>query len=230
MLDSLRYAYLLGDMFVALVWLPLFLYRKDLRVQMLVVGIAIGVLAPVWELSFLVDYWHPQYAWFYGLEDFLYGFFAGGIVSVVYEEVFGKRIAKRKNHQHRWLLFALPFFVICVIGFYSLVGLGLNSIYAAVLMYVAVSLLLCWYRTDLFVDAIMSGFLFATLTLILFLVYVQIFPSVIIAWWELENLSGILVFGYPIEELLWAYGMGMLGGPMYEFFLGLRFQKKNSLK
>ncbi len=38
--------------------------------------------------------------------------------------------------------------------------------------------------------------------------------------WLLPNLSGVLVAGIPVEELLWAFGVGMVAGPFYEFFTG----------
>ncbi len=52
--------------------------------------------------------------------------------------------------------------------------------------------------------------------------YIYLFRNVIQSFWLLENISGILILGVPIEELLWGFGWGMLAGSIYEFHKGLK--------
>jgi membrane protease YdiL (CAAX protease family) len=52
-----------------------------------------------------------------------------------------------------------------------------------------------------------------------------IFRGIIQNWWNIKNLSGILIFGIPIEELMWVFSWGFVAGPTYEFITGLRFKK-----
>jgi len=56
-----------------------------------------GLLCPISELWYLQDYLTPQifFGFAVGAEDFLFGFFSGGIASVLYEEILGKHL-KRK--------------------------------------------------------------------------------------------------------------------------------------
>ncbi len=99
MFENFEFVYLAGSLIVGFpIWSFLFLYRKDLRKEMLISSLAIGLLAPLWEPWFLTDYWHPESlnTLRVGIGDFAYGFFFGGIGNVIYEVVCGKHFSKRK--------------------------------------------------------------------------------------------------------------------------------------
>ncbi len=221
-----HYAYLTGTLIFGIFWLILFALRKDLRREMFAVGLCIGILAPLWAPWFFNDYWQPQYAWFFGLEDFLYGFFGGGIVSVVYEEAYGKRFSMRKNRHHRWWVFLFAACLGSAAIFQFLSHIGVNSIYAALYAYLFFSAFLCHFRRDLWQDAVASGLLFVAITFVFYGIFVSLYPDIIHAWWKVHNLSGVFILGAPIEELLWAFGMGMAGGPFYEFISGRRLVRR----
>ena len=85
--------------------------------------------------------------------------------------------------------------------------------------------MILYFRHDLLVDSLMSGLLVGAIMFFGYLIFLTIFPEAIHQWWILQNISGILILGVPIEELLWAFGWGMVGGPMYEFFAVLKFRK-----
>lgn len=81
-----------------------------------------------------------------------------------------------------------------------------------------------YFRNDLFWDSLISGLLLGLFALVSYLIFLALFPQAIQKWWLLHNISGVLVWGIPIEEIMWAFGWGMVAGPVYEFFRGLRFQ------
>ena len=228
MFADFQYAYLVGNFLIGLpLWVFLFVYRKDLRKEILISSALIGILAPLWSPWFIKDYWHPESLnfWRLGAGDFMYGFFFGGIANVIYEEIFGKHYAKRKNRKHHWSWFILPFAALGVLVFNIPVLLGINSIYAAITTFVVLSSVMVYFRRDLLIDTLMSGVLVGLITLLGYVLFLALFPGIVHAWWKLSNLSGIFVMGVPIEELLWAFGLGMVAGPFYEFFMGLRFKK-----
>lgn len=97
--------------------------------------------------------------------------------------------------------------------------------YAALISLFVATIFILYYRRDLFVDSLMSGLLVGTITLIGFVVFLNIFPGVVEKWWLLDNLSRVFVLGIPVEELLWAFGLGAVAGPFYEFFMGLKFNR-----
>lgn len=227
MLDY-QYAYLIGDLIIGLpLWSVLFFGRKDLRREMLIVSLLIGIAGPVSEYWYTQDYWQPQTftGTVAGLEDFLFGFFVGGIASAIYEGAFGRRFAKRKDRSHHWSWFLLPMVALLIFSLNLLVSIGLNSIYASVITFIGAAGVMVYYRRDLLVDSLMSGLLVGAIMFLGYLVFLSIFPQAVHRWWFLNNISGILVAGIPIEELMWAFGWGMFAGPVYEFFAGLRFKK-----
>lgn len=225
------YAYLFGNLFLCFpVWLLLFVARKDLRKQMLLVSFLGGLAGPLSELYYLQDYWRPLLftGWKIGIEDFLFGFFIAGIAAVFYEEVFGKRFAKRKTRKNNFLWLVIPLLALFTITFNGLFFLGLNSIYASIIGFLLIALLMIIFRRDLWFDAVMSGLLVGTFMFVGYLILLLGFPELFQRLWLLKNISGILVFNIPIEELLWGFGWGMVAGPLYEFYAGLKFKKSKS--
>jgi hypothetical protein len=221
------YAYLIGTLIFGFVWLTLFFVRKDTRKEMLLVSLFIGILAPLWAPWFFRDYWNPLYAWFFGIEDFLYGFFAGGIVSVIYEIIFGRRLSKRRTLAYLWTyIFGILLFIAAIV-FGVLWHIYTNAIYSAFSAYAVFTLGLLWFRRDLILNAFISGFLFVAVTFVFYTLFTFLFPGIIQAWWQLEYLSGLYILGIPIEELVWAFGMGFAGGPLYEFIVGRRTVMKD---
>lgn len=222
MLTDPAYAYIVGTILLGAVWLPFFFYRKDLRREMVMIGVLIGIIAPLWAPWFFTDYWSPMYAFWFGIEDFLYGFFAGGIISVIYEEVYAKRLSRRKISHNRSVLHLTLIGGSSALVFNVGIASGVNSIYAAITSFIVFFSGIAWYRRDLIPDALVSGALFTGVTFAFFLVFTALYPDIIEAWWQLDNLSGYMVVGIPLEELLWAFSMGMAGGPLYEFVSGKR--------
>ena len=129
MFDNFQYAYLIGNFLIGFpLWLFLFIHRKDLRKEILISSLLIGILAPLWSPWFIKDYWHPESLnfWRLGAGDFFYGFFFGGIANVIYEEIFGRHYAKRKDRKHHWSWFILPFAALGVLVFTQQLSLIAN--------------------------------------------------------------------------------------------------------
>ncbi|OGE78314.1 MAG: hypothetical protein A2751_04150 [Candidatus Doudnabacteria bacterium RIFCSPHIGHO2_01_FULL_46_14] len=194
---------------------------------MLIISTIIGIAGPLVEFWYLLDYWRPETftGWRIGLEDFLFGFFFGGISGLIYEELFGKHHSKRHNRKHHWLWFIVPILGSAILLMNLMVSaFGINSIYAAILIFVVTSLIILYFRHDLLIVSLASGILVGVIMLLGYLVFLSLFPEAIHRWWILNNISGILIYGIPAEELMWAFGWGMVAGPMYEFFTGLKFK------
>ncbi len=223
---SYQYAYLFGNLFILFpVWFLLYLHRRDLRVDILIMSLVFGICGPLSELWYLQDYWQPQTitGTSIGIEDFLFGFFIGGIISVLYLEIFNKHISKKRTRNHPTRFFFL--FITLIILFVSFYVFGLNSIYASVITFLALAIFIYHKRRDLFVDQLMSGIFLAGMMFLFYLVFLYIFPDAINRWWFLKNISGVLILGIPVEELLWAFSFGLVGGPIYEFINGFRILK-----
>jgi len=226
-----KYAYLVGNLLLSLpIWLFLFIRRRDLRREMLIVSLITGIAGPISELWYLKDYWRPELftGWPIGIEDFIFGFCVGGISSVIYEEFFGRHYSNRLNREYHWHWFLIPMIALFIFVFNTLFYVfKINSIYVSVITFLVLALIITYFRRDLVVDSLMSGILTGLAMFLSYLVFLSIFPEAVHKWWLLNNISGIFIHGIPIEELMWAFGWGMVGGPVYEFFAGLKFKKTN---
>ena len=103
-------------------------------------------------------------------------------------------------------------------------GLGWNSIYASIVSFAVLAVGLFLIRPALLPAALGSGLVLAGVMFIFYVVYQQIYPGIIQDWWKLENISGILIWGVPLEELLWGFSWGMIAGPLYEFSAKLKLR------
>lgn len=211
-------AYLIGALIFGLIWLGLFLARRDLRREIISLSFLAGILGPISEHFYSQDYWQPQY-WFPAslrIEDFLAGFFLGGIGAVGYEVVWRKRHKCACDLKTTWVL---PVVSVAGIGLIILFfhGLGWNSIYSSIVAFLILGSVLLLIRSDLIPAAVGSGLVLSLVMFVFYVIYQQIYPGIIHQWWRLENISGILLLGIPVEELLWGFTWGMLAGPLYEF-------------
>lgn len=221
-----KYAYLIGVLTILLpIWLFLFVRRKDLRKEILLTSIIMGLLGPFSELLYLRDYWHPETVGTYpfGPEGFLFGFLLSGIAVSIYEEVYGRHIYRVKKLQRP--LFVLFFTVVFILIVLPLVfWVKMNSIYATTIGLLVIATIVTFLRRDLVTDSLMSGLLTGLVMFLGYIVFLFVFPEVVDRWWSLQNVSGILVWGIPIEEMIWAFAVGATIGPIYEFLLGYKLK------
>lgn len=206
---------------VFLGWLIIFYRRKDQRQEMFILSLFGGIAAPIQEyLWFWWDYWHPRALDFELLvADTIFAFAIVGIAAVVYETHVRVREVKSQT-THPYVFYSALLFAIFGLGIFRPL---FNTIYAAVLSYILGWLVILYHRSDLLksslvAGAYMLGFMFIGYELLLFL-----YPGIFHAWWRLENLSGLFIFGIPLEECLWFFSLGLAAGPLYEMWKGIKF-------
>jgi hypothetical protein len=223
-MHNVRYAYLVGGLMYLFIWVLLYIIRSDLRKQMMylsVITMPLGISEPI----FRRDYWNPPLfnGWPIGLEELIFCFAIGGIAAVLYEEIFRKRYSRvpAKTHAHS-LLAILLFFVVW--SYVLIFRLGVNSIYACSAALLIVAIYLVSPRKDLVKVALLSGLLVSLLMLAFYQLLLRIYPDMVREIWYLKNISGILVLGIPIEELMWGFCWGFFAGPLYEIIHGLRLK------
>jgi hypothetical protein len=220
-----NHAYLIGCLLLFPIWIFILLCRKDLLRKMLNMGAFGGMLSVVFARPFLHDYWHPDYTlhiWhFGGIEDFLYGFFAISIASVIYEVLLKKKAIRLKdNYKKLWL----PVLIGYTLFFYLLIFIGFPSIYSALLSFLVLTFPILMIRKDLIKVSIISGLIMFCLALIGFSLFLKIYPNVITMFWYKQGINSYLLFDIPLGELIWSFGLGMTMGPAYDFFAGQKFR------
>ncbi len=223
------YAYLIGNVVFGVVWLVLFWVRKDLRREMLILSVIGGILFPL-ALIYLPDYWYPDHIIGHslglGIEDFLFAFSIAGIGAVLYEIVFSKThiLCECRKRDSKGLLFIIIVSVSVLLGLTFI--FKFNSIYSSYISFLIIFGYIVYFRKDLFWQAIISGFSVGLLMLIFYQIWIKIYPGIIEHWWQLQNVSGVLIFGTPLEEIVWGFTWGLVGGTIYEFVRGISLKSK----
>lgn len=222
-----QYAYLLGDLALLFIWVGVFFYYKDTRREMLTMSVLIGLVsvatAHYW---WTVDWWHPMTltGTRVGIEDFLMGFAAGGIMAVIYEGVFKQKyyIRKASHHYPGGLTIAL---MLAFFTSWLFWGVGLTSFYASTVAMLITAAFLFYFRRDLFLNGFLSGLLMAAIAFVFYYAILLFSPGWFVATYD-PNLSGIQLIGIPVEEFIFWFLAGLVFGPFYEYWQGEQLRKR----
>lgn len=211
-----------------MVWSGLY-YIKILTIAFGAIALLMiaGLIGPARRIT--PGYWEPPTLFNlgaltggYAIEDAIFMFFVGGITAAVYEFALRKKIIhphKRHAH-HKAILIGSLCAAIFAISFRNF-----NLIYSLVVFGLTGALTLWTERRDLIAHSLFGGVVFLSIYAALFLFYNAAFPYFIPHYFHLENISGILLLGIPIEELLYAFSFGLFWSPIYEYEHGDKIGK-----
>jgi len=176
------------------------------------------------EPLFVPEYWNPPSLFElaqrtgFDIESFAFAFAVGGIGMVLYTTLTRRErvplgAADRRQRRHRLHRVALlaPI-VLLVPGFL----LPWNPIYPSLLALALGALGAVRCRPDLARSTLVGGGLFLGLYAVFMLGLRWFAPGYIEAVWHLPALSGVLIYGIPLEELLFGATFGMYWSGVYE--------------
>lgn len=207
---------------LAIFWIALFVHEKELRAEMLTLGllgifllpVSFGVLASE-NISY--GFFHLQ------LADLLFTFIVASLAAVLFHAFLGKHyhLLPQKKHPPKeglaqwwfvYLLFALLFFVWTTL----LMAMAFNfSLAVSVLLGAAMlTIYLVSHRHDLLYDALASA---ALTGFVVFLAaeLAAFFTSQPVSISLIESSGSI--GSVPSDLILWSIGIGLLLGPLYEY-------------
>lgn len=177
------------------------------------------------EYVFVPEYWNPPSLFDlacktgFDVESLLFCFAIGGLGIVIYDLLFKVKHEKmdwteRHDRHHRFHFWTLisPFIVFALLYFLT----DLNPIYSASLAIFIGGLAALWCRPDLKVKIWVSGVIFMLFYFVYFLPLVLFIPGFVERVWTLSVISGILIAGVPLEELMFAFTFGMLWSSYFE--------------
>lgn len=208
------------------IWLVIyaFLDSREKRNEMLVVSLWTSLLG-LTEPLFVPAYWAPPSLFNlalqtgFDIESLIFSFAIGGIAVVLYERIF--RVAHMKisasfrhsphHRYHFWAIISTP--IIFAVLFLTT---SLNPIYTSIIALIFGGLIAWYCRPDLKKKMIVSAFLFLGLYFLYFLILIAMSSSYVEKVWNLKALSGILILGIPLEELLFAFSFGFIWSSIYE--------------
>lgn len=222
-----QYAYLIGCLILGAVWLLFYAWRGDLRKEMLAIS-ALSLPLGITELLYVPEYWDPPSVFNliersgFGIEDFLFCFFAGGIAAVVFE-LFKKRKLRKKWFDHK--LHFGPY--ILMLGLHIALEwlFPQMTIYNAAFSILIASGYIAYRRRDLIPQILYGGMFFATLYWLMFLVFYQLFPGFISTYYSHDNLLPLQILGIPFEEVMIAFAIGTLWSVLYEYIFNYKTKK-----
>ena len=207
-------------------WMILYLVSKpQRRIKMWWASVFMAPFG-LTEPLFVPEYWSPPSLFElaqrtgFDVESIIFSFAIGGIAAVLYNAITRKRLKpvsphERHSARHRWHRWALaaPFASFAILYF-----LPWNPIYAgiAAMALGAVAAVLC--RPDLAPNTLIGGVLFLALYTIFLLGLKWSAPGYIEQVWNLPALSGVLIYGLPLEELLFGFSFGLVWTGIYEHF------------
>ena len=189
------YAYLVLSLALFGAWVLLAAVRRDIHREMVRVSVGTMFLG-LTEPLFVPEYWNPPTLGDlarrtgFDLESLLFSFAIGGIVFSAYHVLFGNAPSESMEHERghpRHRYHALG-------GFFA-------TLYC---------------RPDLWLKMVASGVLFLFLYLVVFALFSLAFPGYVPTVWNLKAVSGLLLWGVPLEELLFAFTFGLYWSSMYE--------------
>ncbi|OGI85515.1 hypothetical protein A3A05_03690 [Candidatus Nomurabacteria bacterium RIFCSPLOWO2_01_FULL_41_12] len=227
---SSTYTYLLGVIILFFIWCIVFLKKGINRREMLLAGVVFGMGAVLIGIKYaLLDYWHPEYIFpSIHIEDFFYGFFFGGICTQIYFFFF--KVKERTTDKHHPIFVFISLFI-SIFSFVILTGVfKLNSIVSHILPPIFIGLYIAYKDYKDIKVQIWSGLFATIITFIIFKILLLINPNFVVNIWYLNNLTGILIMGIPLEEYLFAFSLGFGVSIFYEFATGkeLILKRKNS--
>jgi hypothetical protein len=220
-----HYVWLFWSSAFLLPWLLLFASNPRFRAVMWRTSCWTALLG-ITEPIYVPEYWNPPSLFElaqrtgFDIESFIFSFAMGGVGAVLYnfftrQDLVPINAVERLHPRHKFHRAALyaPYVL-----FVPLYFLPWNVIYPSILCLVigAVAAVLC--RPDLKYKTFVGGFLFLGFYAIYMLGLTWFAPGYIEQVWNLPELSGVLVYGIPLEELLFGFGFGLYWTGVYEHF------------
>lgn len=206
------------------VWVVFWAVRPSVRKEMLWASILtapFGLTEPI----FVPEYWNPPSLFNlaantgFDVESIIFSFAVGGIAAILYETFIKVKHVKMTKHErsssrHRYHLLALLSPLITFIPLY--VFTTLNPIYSASIAMIIGAFVATLCRPDLKKKIFLGSLLFLALYFAFFLSFNLFYPGIVEQVWNLQGISGILILGVPLEELMFALTFGALWSSYYE--------------
>lgn len=222
----MQYIWLLWSLILIAIWLVIYvsLDSKDKKREMLVVSLWTSLLGFT-EPLFVPAYWSPPSLFNlalrtgFDIESLIFSFGIGGIAVVLYEFIFRSRhktMSGKEHHFSRHKFHILMILSAPVVLVVLLMTTHLNPLHSSIIA-MFIGGFATWYcRPDLKKKMIVSAFIFLALYFFYFLTLIAISPSYVEQVWNLKAISGVLILGIPLEELLFATSFGFLWSSIYE--------------
>lgn len=158
---------------------------------------------------FYREYWNPPSLFNlidkigFGIEDLMWAGFVAGIASVTYNLFTNRAYIKIEGQK-----IYLPFGVFLGGYLASEILFPDYSIYGLMGAFVLSSVTTAILRKDLIIKMVSNGFIFLAVYFVFYFIFVNLFPEFVKNYYDLKNISGAILLGVPLEELVFAFCVG----------------------
>ena len=233
----MEYVWSIWSLIILALWAAIYLLKKGHRKEMLkmsLITMPFGLTEPL----FVPEYWLPpslfDLAQKTGLdiESSIFSFAIGGIGTVLYNLIFKRNLVEmqhsdRGHQRHRLHVYIL--FIPALVFLTFVLLTSLNHIYSGIIALFIGGLATLYCRPDLNRKIWVEGILFTLLYFIYFGSILPFYPQYVELYWNLDDLTHILLLGIPIEELLFAFTFGMYWSELYEHLYWRKLIKSNGM-
>lgn len=216
------YAYLLISVTSLLLWMLLYSQvDKETKKEMIICGLIIIPIGILFQgLFWIKDWWMPSTitGTIIGIEDIIYGFTTPGFFVALPLALFGKKISIKQTHKNNTIGMLVLSFLCIALLFILFYGFHIHSFYSSLVSVVVPSLIIFILRKDLILFSLMSTFLCFFVPFIVFSI-VNIFQTgFVYDIWQLNKLSGIVIFSTPLEDAIWYAASAMFCSVIYKYW------------
>jgi hypothetical protein len=215
-----QYFYLFGIFIFAIIWIFIFIKRRESRRELIIIGLLFGLGSiPFENIYAIYDYWHPNFIFgqSFPIESFLYGFFFVGILTELYEATFrkhikplGEKVDVKKIILAGIISMALFLFLVDI--------LKLNTIWGLIIVPFFVGLWITIHHLNFLIPSIVNGLLGIVMIIIWYQIILIFNPNLFSMYWYPNALIGVNILNIPIEEYLFAFSIAFGIGFFYETF------------
>jgi hypothetical protein len=222
----MQYIWLIWSLLLLIPWglIYFLIERKEIKRDMLLVSFWTSLLG-LTEPLFVPAYWAPPSLFNlalrtgFDIESLIFSFGIGGIAFAIYYRIFHfserkMSLSEKHNNHHRYHMFAL--ISAPVILAILLLFTPLNPLHSSIIAMTLGGIFSLYCRPDLKNKMIISAIMFLGLYFVYFLTLIMMSPGYVERVWNLKAISGILIVGIPLEELLFAVSFGFLWSSVYE--------------
>lgn len=216
-----QYVWLIWSSVFLLPWAILYALVPAQRQAMLWTSLATAPFG-LTEPLFVPEYWNPPSLFGlaqktgFDIKSLIFCFAIGGVGSVLYNVLTGRRLRAVSERHHRRHRFHPAALAAPLLVFPVLYLLPWNPIYPGIAAMTVGALATVLCRPDLKRKTLAGGALFTAYYLVFMLGLKWAAPAYIEAVWNLGALSGVVIGGIPLEELLFGFSFGAYWAGVYE--------------
>ena len=208
--------------------LLLFLFPRHRRF-MILSGI-FSLPFALFSIAFVPEYWNPVKigGLIVGIEDILFSYATGCIVWVIASLISKQNFnfnTKLSTVLKRYLIVANSSIFLGILLWES----GVNIMTATIILITIVGVVLLYYYRKLWFFLLSGAFGFTLFHMFIIYLILSFWPQFIFQW-SSGSLSEIVVFGIPIEEIIWASAFGAVWPIFFVFIADLKLDDKKKIK